>query len=113
MSKNRRFRCWACGSFATIKWGKRLDKQRYKCTVCGKLSTRTNPGVSKKNCEHWFRAWIVGKQTFTQLVKKSGYSERTLKRLFYDYLNRYPAWQIVAKERVNLLIVGGMQVNVK
>jgi hypothetical protein len=70
------------------------------------FSTRTNPGVSAKNCEHWFREWIVGKQTFSQLVKKSGYSERTLKRLFYDYLRRYPEWQIVAKERVNLLVDG-------
>jgi hypothetical protein len=40
-----------------------------------------NPGASKKN-------------------------RRTLKRLFYDYLSRYPEWQIVAKERVNLLIEG-------
>jgi transposase-like protein len=88
MSKNMQFIYWACSSFATIKWGKRLGKQRYKCIACGMLSTHTNSGVSKKNCEHWSKEWIVGKQTFSQLVKKSRCSERTLKRLFYDYLSR-------------------------
>ena len=82
----KKFRCCACGSLSTIKLGKRFGKQRYKCIHCGILSTRTNVGVSIKNCEIWFREWIVGKQTFSQLVPKSGYSERTLKRLFYNYL---------------------------
>jgi len=40
------------------------------------------------------------------LVLQSGYSERTLKHYFYDYLCRYPQWQIVKKERVNLLLAG-------
>jgi hypothetical protein len=40
------------------------------------------------------------------LVVQSGYSERTLKRYFYDYLSHYPTWQIVRKERVNLLLDG-------
>jgi hypothetical protein len=48
----------------------------------------------------------VGKQTFAQLVTKSGYSERTLKYYFYDYLERYPRWHIHKTERVNLLIDG-------
>jgi len=102
----RRFRCWACGSLATIKWGKRLCKQRYKCSVCGILSTRINASVSLKNREYWFRQWIVGKQTYSQLAAQSGYSERTLKRYFYDYLSRYPQWQISRMERVNLLLDG-------
>jgi hypothetical protein len=102
----KRFRCWACGSLATIRWGKRLGKQRYKCINCGILSTRFNTSVSRKNRESWFRQWIIGKQTFSQLVAQSGYSERTLKRYFYDYLSRYPQWQIVRKERVNLLLDG-------
>jgi len=62
--------------------------------------------VSRKNREHWFRQWITGKQTFLQLVVQSGYSERTLKRYFHDYLLHYPQWQIVKKERVNLLLDG-------
>lgn len=104
--RTSKFRCWACKSLATIKWGKQLGKQRYKCNSCGILSTRTNVGVRRKNCEVWFREWIVGKQTFSQLVIKSGYSERTLKRMFYSYLARYPEWRIVKKERVNLLLDG-------
>jgi len=47
----KKFRCWGCGSFDTTKWGKRLGKQRFKCKKCGILSTRSNVGVSKKNCE--------------------------------------------------------------
>jgi len=54
----------------------------------------------------WFREWIVGKQTFQQLVSKSGYSERTLKRYFYEYLSEYPQWKIKPSEKVNLLIDG-------
>ncbi|MDR0829863.1 MAG: hypothetical protein LBN95_07110 [Prevotellaceae bacterium] len=104
--KVKKFRCWDCGSLNTIKWGERLGKQRFKCKNCGLLLTRSNSGVKHKNLEHWFREWIVGKQTFSQLVKSSGYSERTLKRLFYSYLERYPTWHINKKERVNLLIDG-------
>lgn len=48
----------------------------------------------------------MGKQTFAQLVAKSGYSERTLKRYFYGYLARYPQWSIRRREKVNLLIDG-------
>lgn len=102
----KRKRCWACKSLITIKWGKQAGKQRYKCKNCGILFTGSNISVSKKNREHWFGQWIIGKQTFSQLVVQSGYSERTLKRYFYDYLSRYPQWQIVKKERVNLLLDG-------
>ena len=104
--KVKKIRCWGCGSLDTIKWGKQFDKQRFKCKNCGMLSTRSNVGVSKKNCEIWFREWIVGKQTFSQLSNKNGYSERTLKRMFYSYLERYPEWKIVKRERINLLIDG-------
>jgi hypothetical protein len=104
--KGKKLRCWCCGSLSTIKWGKRSGKQRFKCKNCGLFLTRSNSEVSRKNREHWFREWIVGKQTFRQLVQQSGYSERTLKRYFYDYLSRYPVWHINSSERVNLLIDG-------
>ena len=77
-----------------------------KCKSCGIYFTRTNTGVRKKNREIWFREWIVGKQTFSQLVSKSGYSERTLKRYFYEYLAHYPQWNIHRREKVNLLLDG-------
>jgi len=47
--KVKKFRCWGCGSLATIKWGKQFDRQRFKCKKCGILSTRSNVCVSKKN----------------------------------------------------------------
>jgi hypothetical protein len=91
---------------AVIKWGVQRGKQRFKCKACGIFFTRVNRRVSEKNREVWFREWIVGKQTFAQLVSKSGYSERMLKYYFYDYLERYPTWHIHKTERVNLLIDG-------
>ena len=36
----------------------------------------------------------------------SGYSERTLRRWFDDYLKSYPQWEIQRREKVNLLIDG-------
>jgi len=106
MSKMRKFRCYSCQSLHVIKWGKQSGKQRFLCKNCGVYFTRTNLGVSKKNKEVWFREWIVGKQTFSQLVVKSGYSERSLKRYFYEYLQQYPTWKITPSEKVNLLIDG-------
>ena len=40
------------------------------------------------------------------MVKSSGYSERTLKRYFYSYLDNYPRWKITPSEKVNLLLDG-------
>ena len=106
MGKTRKTRCWACGSLAVIKWGRQQGKQRFKCKPCGMLFTRSNVSVGKRNRLVWFREWIVGKQSFAQLVAKSGYSERTLKRYFYSYLEHYPSWRIQRSESVNLLIDG-------
>lgn len=70
------------------------------------MTTWTNKGVSASNRFVWFVHWIVGRQTFSQLVSQSGYSERTLKRYFYSYLSKYPQWNINRSEKVNLLIDG-------
>ncbi len=106
MTKSKKKRCWACGSLDVIKWGIQNNKQRYKCKNCEILFTSSNTGVSQKNRKVWFREWIIGKQTFAQLVSKSGYSERTLKRYFYAYLDHYPEWQFSKQESLNLLIDG-------
>lgn len=106
MQKNRKKRCWACDSLQVIRWGTRFGKQRYKCKECGILFTHTNPSLSSANRFVWFRRWIEGKQTFKQLVTASGYSERTLKRYFYEYLEHYPTWRIRPSEKVNLMIDG-------
>lgn len=102
----KKCRCWACNSLDVLRWGTQQGKQRFKCKICGILFTRTNASVSKANRFVWFREWIVGKQTFSQLVTKSGYSERTLKRYFYDYLDHYPTWNIKPSQKLNLLIDG-------
>ena len=97
-------RCWACGSLYLIKWGKRDNKQRYKCNNCGVLSTSSNKSVSNSNRFIWFKEWVVGRRTISQLSSQSDYSERTLKRYFHAYLSqdRFLRWR--PSEKVNLLI---------
>lgn len=54
----------------------------------------------------WFRLWIIGRHTLKQISDKSGYSERSLKRYFYQYLRKAPLIHIKPSEKVNLLIDG-------
>jgi hypothetical protein len=54
----------------------------------------------------WFRDWIVGRRTLAQIRKTSGYSERSLKRYFNEYLSVSPILNVTPSERVNLLIDG-------
>lgn len=106
MSKSKKTRCWACGSLDVIRWGERRGKQRFKCKSCDIFFTNTKPELSKRNRFVWFRKWIEGKQTISQLVIQSSYSERSLKRYFYQYLKNYPTWNIRPSDRLNLLIDG-------
>lgn len=104
--KLKKKRCWGCGSLDSIKWGKQQNKQRFKCKNCGLLFTSRNDGVKNSNRFIWFEEWVAGRQTFIQISKQSGYSERTLKRIFYDYLQRPPVLKFNSNYRVNLLIDG-------
>lgn len=87
-----------------IKWGKQSGKQRYKCKNCSVLSTGSNKSVSSSNRFVWFKSWVIGRQTISQISRQSGYSERTLKRYFHAYLSEAPVFKIKPSERVNLLI---------
>lgn len=91
---------------SVIRWGKRDGKQRYKCSECGILYTHTNKAVSLSNRFTWFKLWVSGRQTIRQLQKVSGYSQRTLKRYFYQYLSKAPVFNVKPSEKVNLLIDG-------
>lgn len=86
MCSKRHLRCPHCGFLDTIKRSKRAGYSRYSCKSCGSYFTDRRASVSRKNKEVWFREWIVGKRTFSQLVCDSPYSERTLKRYFYEML---------------------------
>jgi transposase-like protein len=68
MQKTKKKRCWGCDSLDVICWGKQNNKQRFKCKSCGLMFTRNSPDQTKRNRFVWFREWIVGKQTFHQLV---------------------------------------------
>lgn len=54
----------------------------------------------------WFEKWIVQRRTIEQLSNESGYSVRTLKTYFHDYLQKPPVWKVYPSEKVNLLIDG-------
>ncbi len=99
-------RCWVCRSTALIKWGKRGNKQRYRCVDCGAVTTPINPGVTKSNEQVWFRKWIAERQTIPLISRDSGLSQRTLKRKFYDYLQEYPRWNIPKERAVHLVLDG-------
>ncbi len=106
MTKNKRERCPECGGFATIKNGKKRGKQRFCCKSCGLNFTRTRKDVSNRNRFVWFEWWILRKQTINQISQISGYSEKTLRNWFEDYLRNYPRWMVNFREKVNLLIDG-------
>jgi AraC-like DNA-binding protein len=99
-------RCWACGFIDSIRWGIQAGKQRYKCKNCGIFFTTENTAVSKSNRFIWFKKWVVDRYTVTELSQASGYSTRTLKRYFHDYLEDPPVLSVFPSERVNLLIDG-------
>lgn len=48
----------------------------------------------------------MGRQTLEQISIRSGYSVRSLKRHFHEYLNETPRLSVRPSERVNLLIDG-------
>lgn len=98
--------CWACQSLNVIRWGFQNKKQRFRCNTCGIFFTSSNKGVSKSNRFIWFRKWILQKQTLDIIAKESGYSVRTLKRYFHEYLSTPPKLSVYPSEKVNLLIDG-------
>jgi len=89
-----------------IKWGTQQGKQRFKCHSCGILFTNSSPTTKQSNKKIWFEHWVIGRQTIQQISKSSGYSERTLKRLFSSYLAQTPVLTVKPSEKVNLLIDG-------
>jgi len=89
-----------------IGWGIQNGKQRYRCKSCGILFTRINKGVTQSNRFVWFRQWILQKQTLETISANSGYSTRTLKRFFHEYLSSPPKLSVYPSEKVNLLIDG-------
>lgn len=89
-----------------IKWGTQQGKQRFKCQFCGILFTNASLFTKKTNQKVWFQHWVIGRQTIPQISKSSGYSERTLKRMFSYYLSQSPVYAVKPSEKVNLLIDG-------
>lgn len=89
-----------------IGWGIRNGKQRFQCKSCRIYFTRNNKGVTKSNRFVWFRKWILQKQTLEIISKDSGYSLRTLKRYFHEYLSVPPKLSVYPSEKINLIVDG-------
>jgi hypothetical protein len=89
-----------------IRWGKQQNKQRFRCKNCNILFSSTKPSVSNSNRFVWFKNWVIGRHTISQISHKSGYSQRTLRRFFYHYLRQAPVISVKPSEKVNLLIDG-------
>jgi hypothetical protein len=98
--------CWGCGSSEVIRWGFQGGKQRLKCKHCGLLFTRQNKSVAQSNRFVWFRKWVLERQTLLQLSKASGYSVRSLKSYFHQYLAKAPILPVYPKEKLHLIIDG-------
>ena len=54
------------------------------------MFTGENKPVSLSNKFIWFKKWVIKRRTIEDLSKESGYSQRTLKRLFNKYLSKPP-----------------------
>jgi NAD-dependent SIR2 family protein deacetylase len=100
--KLKKKRCWGCKSLDVIKWGKRENKQRFKCKNCGLLFTRNRLEQRLKNRFVWFEKWILERQTYKTLTRYSGYSKDTLQRTFYAILEQAPSVKIIQTSNVNL-----------
>ena len=87
-----------------IKWGKRQNKQRFKCKNCDIFFTRNDPNQKLENRFIWFKKWVLERQTFATLSRDSGLSKDTLQRIFYYFLEQSPQVKIIKRSEVNLRI---------
>ena len=98
--------CPICSSEKVQKWGNQNGKQRYRCSDCFHNFSLRNKGVQQSNQFIWFRKWIMERQVYQYLIRDSGMSQRTIQRLFKDYLKKAPKIPIRSKTHVHLLIDG-------
>lgn len=99
-------KCNVCGSNKLHKDGKRNGKQRYQCSECYANFTIKNTSVKKSNQFIWFKKWVMERQVYSTLVRDSKMSQKTLQRLFNEYLKSYPVIEIKSKSKVHLLVDG-------
>ena len=102
----KKSRCWACGSLSVILWGKRKNRQRFRCKNCDIFFTRKSPEQKLKNRFVWFKKWVIERQTYKIISRDSGLSKDTLQRIFYKYLSSSPGIKIRKRTKINLRIDG-------
>src|SRR5579859_698672 len=68
----------------------KVDRQRYRCTNCGKAFFQSLPDVDEKRfCTKRLIAYIQRRsmsRTFLSLAEEVGLHERTVRRIFHDYV---------------------------
>lgn len=89
---------------SVIGWGKRQNKQRFKCRSCGLLFSSGDKLQTLKNRFIWFKKWVLERQTFKTLQRDSGLSKDTLQRTFYHFLDQAPLTPILHHDEVYLRV---------
>lgn len=87
-----------------IRWGKQLNKQRFRCNDCGIYFTNNNKEQSVKNRFIWFKKWVLERQTYRSLQRDSGLSKDTLQKLFYRFLNDAPLTPLIHHDNIHLRV---------
>jgi len=95
-----------CLSGKIIKWGTRNNRQRYKCKRCGQLFVWKNIGKSLDRQKPWFKKWVIGRMTISEIAKTKKCSISTIQRLFKIYLDDPPTPQIKENSNCHLMIDG-------
>lgn len=81
-------------------------KQRWYCSVCRQSSSHHNLGVKRHNTAVWFKKWLQGGYTVSQLETISGYSGRTLFRLIHKGLQETPPTVLPSQTSIHLIFDG-------
>lgn len=97
--------CPVCGQNTLYKDGKRDKRQRYRCKSCHYVFIQ--PEKEKVSwIERAYHDYSIGKQTLAELSKKYGYSVRTLRRKFDDYIPQTTYGQAASPSPVPLVFDG-------
>ncbi len=95
-----------CLSNNIIKWGFQSGRQRYKCKRCNEFFVWKNKGKSLSKQRIWFKKWVVGRMTISEIAKVKKCSVSTIQRLFRQFLSNPPIPQIKKNNNCHLMIDG-------
>ena len=89
-----------------IKWGIQNNRQRYKCQKCCRFFVWKIKSNSLRRQKVWFKKWILGRRTITEIASEKKCSTKTIFRLFKIFLDKPPVPQIKENNDCHLIIDG-------